>query len=358
MKFWQLLDNKMDLDKPDEYKKLDSLGIEKALELFPDQILECYKQAYSANIPQFSPKAIVVSGMGGSSNAGKILQGLFESDLDIPFEVFNDYGLPAWVNADTLVVANSYSGNTEETLSAIESANKIGCKILGVATGGKIGEMIKSGAINGSVITPGETNPSGFPKSGLGVSLGALAGALSKAGVIPIQEADINSALTELSEIRKTWNSKEIAKWFDGYMAVFLGGRPLLGALNAGRNAMCEISRNFTQFYDFPEVNHVLIEATQKPQTAKEKIEYLFFVSKFNNERVLTRYKITEEIFRQQGLQFMEYELKGTSKLVESLELPHFCAWVGFYLSILQDTDPGPEPWIIKLKESLAQPVH
>jgi glucose/mannose-6-phosphate isomerase len=347
----------MDLDKPQDYKSLDSLGIEQALELFPDQVRECFKQAYAANIPDLSPKSIVVSGMGGSSNAGKVLQGLFESDIKIPFEVFNDYGLPGWVNSDTLVVANSYSGNTEETLSAIEVANKVGAKILGIATGGKIGEMIKSGVIDGAIVTPGQTNPSGFPKSGLGVSLGALSGALAKAGILNITEEELVKALAELVEIRKTWDAKGIAKWLNGSLPVLFSGRPLLGALNAGRNAMCEISRNLTQFYDFPEVNHVLVEATQKPDAVKS-IKYLFFISDFNNPRVLTRYKITEDILKEQGLESKEYLLKGSTKLVQSLELPHFAAWVGFYLSILQNTDPGPEPWILKLKQSLSQPVH
>lgn len=348
----------MDLDKPQDYKSLDSLGIEKALELFPDQVRECFNQAYSANIPLLSPKSVVVSGMGGSSNAGKILQGLYESELKIPFEVFNDYGLPAWVNSDTLVVANSYSGNTEETLSAIEAANKVGAKILGVATGGKVGEMIKSGTISGAVITPGQTNPSGFPKSGLGVSLGALAGTLSKAGILNIAEAELNIALSELIEIRKTWNAKEIAKWLIGALPVLFGGRPLVGSLNAGRNAMCEISRNFTQFFDLPEADHVLVEATLKPDFVREKIKYLFFLSKFNNPRVLTRFKITGDILKEQGLEFSDYSLKGSNMLVQALELPHFCAWIGFYMSMLDMTDPGPEPWIIKLKESLSQPVH
>jgi glucose/mannose-6-phosphate isomerase len=333
---------------------LDSLGVEKSLTLFPDQVRKCFSQAFSADIPLVSPKSIVVSGMGGSSNAGKILQGLFESDLKIPFEVFNDYELPAWVNSDTLVVANSYSGNTEETLSAVGAAQQIGCQIIGVTTGGKIGGMIESGVIAGVVVTPGETNPSGYPKSGLGVSLGALAGALVKAGVLNMQEIEVSSALNELTEIRKTWNAKEIAKWLNGGLPVLFGGRPLLGALNAGRNAMCEISRNFTQFFDFPEVNHVLVEATQKPDFVKEKMKYIFFVSKFNHERVLTRYKVTAKIFTEQGLDFSHYTLRGSTKLVQALELPHFCAWVGFYLSILQNTDPGPEPWIIKLKESLS----
>jgi len=333
---------------------LDSLGVEKSLTLFPDQVRKCFSQAFAADIPLLSPKSIVVSGMGGSSNAGKILQGLFESDLKIPFEVFNDYGLPAWVNSDTLVVANSYSGNTEETLSAIEAANKVNAKVIAVTAGGKLKKMIQGGQVDGVFVDDSEVNPSHLPKVGLGVSLGALMGALSKAGVLNIQEVGLSAALSELTEIRKSWNVREIAEWLNGNLPVLFAGRPLLGALNAGRNAMCEISRNFTQFYDFPEVNHVLIEATQKPEFIKSSAKYLFFMSRFNNPRVLTRFKITAGIFKEQGLEFNDYSLEGSTKLVQVMELPHFCAWVGFYLSALQNTDPGPEPWITKLKESLS----
>lgn len=322
---------------------LDSMGIGKALELFPEQVKSCFKQAFESDIPKFSPKAIVITGMGGSSNAAKILQGVYESELKIPFEVYNDYGLPAWVNSETLVIANSYSGNTEETLSGIEAAKKLGAKVIGISTGGKINDVM---------VNPGGTNPPGFPKSGLGVSLGALAGVLNKIGIISLSEAEINSTLDELIEIRKSWKPGQTAEWLNGYMPVLFCGRPFIGALNAGRNAMCEISRNFTQFYDFPEVDHVLIEATQKPDAAKQ-MRYLFFVSKFNHARVLERYKITAQILSEQGLIFNNYTLKGSTKLVQALELAHWCAWVGYHLSLLQNTDPGPEPWIIKLKNSL-----
>ena len=336
---------------------IDSLGVEKALTLFPDQIKECWKQAYSSNISPIAPKSLVVSGMGGSSNAAKILQSLYESELKIPFAVYSDYGLPAWVSPDALVIANSYSGNTEETLSAIEAANKAGAKILGVTTGGKIAEMIKSGVISGAIFNPGKTNPTGFPKTALGASFGALAGVLSKCGIPPLTEEELIKSLDELVEIRKNWDAKEIAGWIHGSLPVLFGGRPYIGSLNAGRNAMCEISRNFTQFYDFPEVNHVLIEAMQKPDAAKS-VKYLFFESSFNNDRVKLRYKVTKEILDEQKLEYRTYELKGTTKLTQALELPYYCAWIGFYLSILDGSDPGPEPWILKLKESLSQPVH
>jgi glucose/mannose-6-phosphate isomerase len=328
---------------------IDSLNVKKSLELFPEQIREAYGQAVSSNIKTVSPlNGVVISGMGGSSNAAKILEGVYEEDFASPIDIdiHNDYGLPSWVNKDSLVIANSYSGNTEETLSGYEEAKKRGAKVIGISTGGKIHDI---------VINPKGTNPTGFPKTGLGISIGALAGVLTKVGVLKIDEAEINSCMEELVKIRESWNVQEKALWLNGFLPVLFGGRPLIGALNAGRNAMCEISRNYTQFYDFPEVNHVLIEATQKPDIIKGKNRYLFFISKFNHPRVLTRYKITKEIFNEQELSYTEYELKGTTKLVQALELAHYCSWVAYHHSILQKSDPGPEPWITKLKDKLSQ---
>lgn len=341
----------------EDYTKLDPDGVEKALEKFPEQIRETFSQTKDLELNTKDFDSIVVSGMGGSSNAGKIVQGLLEQNYEKPFVVYNDYGLPAWVNEKTLVILNSYSGNTEETLSGYEIAKLKGAQVIGIATGGKIGEMVKAGVIQGAVIDPKDTNPTGFPKSGLGVSLGGLLGVLSNISVIANAEAEINSALQELVDIRSNWDCKEMAEKLHGSIPVLFGGRPLIGALNAGRNAMCEISRNFTEFYDFPEVNHVLVEAVGKPASSLSK-KYLFFESKFNHDRVQLRYQITKDIFSEQKLSTMSYVLSTSSVLAQSLELAHYCAWLGFYISILDDTNPGPEPWILKLKSALSQPLH
>jgi|GEM_PF-2466865 len=356
----------MNLKDSGEFKKIDPMGVGEALKLFPDQIRECFTQASNADIPHMEFKSVLVSGMGGSSNAAKIIESLVQKDCKFPFVLYNDYGLPGWVDSDTLVVANSYSGNTEETLSAVTEAKKRDSKILGISTGGKIGEMIKSGEIKGAVVTPGNTNPTGFPKSGLGVSLGGLLGSLAKVGAVPFFQEDVMTAVDDLDEVRNDWLpennndnfAKVTAEFFGGSIPVLFGGRPFLGSLNAGRNVICEVGRTFGLFFDFPEVNHVLVEATMKPEFAKDKIKYLFLESKFNHERVKLRYEVTQELFKKQGLSFLTYELRGKSELSQALEIPHLSAWVGYYLSMLNGDDPGPEPWIIQLKESLSQPVH
>lgn len=340
----------------EDYTKLDPSGVEKALIQFPEQIKNTFNQAMASNISSFEFDSVVISGMGGSSNAGKIVQGLIEGSYNKPVVVFNDYGLPNWVNSKTLVVLNSYSGNTEETLSSYVSAREKNCQIIGLSTGGKISELIRNSDIAGCVIDPKDTNPTGFPKSGLGVSLGGLIGLLNKVGVLNITDDELNNALEEIQKVRKTWNAKETAQELHGFIPVLFGGRPLIGALNAGRNAMCEISRNFTEFYDFPEVNHVLVEAVGKPSIALEK-KYLFFESKYNNDRVKLRYEITKKIFSEQNLTTMSYTLSTSTVLSQSLELAHYCAWLGFYISILDNTDPGPEPWILKLKDALSKNI-
>ena len=353
----------MDSNSPQDNKNLDSLGIKAALTLFSEQIKTTYEQSLTSNIEplEFDTEGgysnVLISGMGGSSNAGKIIQSLLERDSDKLIFVFNDYGLPAWVNEKTLVVLNSYSGNTEETISAYEIAKAKGCKMIGATTGGKVAEMIKSGEIKGAIVTANDTNPSGYPKSGLGLSFGVLFGALSKVGLIKATKEELYESLEEVLKIRETWNVEEIAKWSADNLPVLFAGRPFLGPLNAARNACCEIGRVFTQFYDFPEMNHVLIEALAHPDVAK-KNKYIFFESNFDNPRIKIRFEITKKLMEEQGLTHMTYTLSGSTFLSQCLELAHFGAWLGFHYSMIRGEDPGPEPWIIKLKQSLSQPTH
>lgn len=337
---------------------LDTLGVKDALDRFTDQVSSCYEQSLKSNIEKVDCDNVLISGMGGSSNAAKLIQGMYEAEVNIPIFPYNDYGIPKWVTNRTLVISNSYSGNTEENLSTIEASQKVGATIIGVATGGKIAKMITDGIIRGAIVSPADTNPTGFPKTGLGVSLGALLGALVKAEVLPDIGTELKPALSEIQEVRKNWKAKEMAMFLHGGSPVLFCGRPFLGALNAGRNAMCEISRNFTQFYDFPEVNHVLIEAVQKPEVVKNNFKYLFFESQFLHDRVKLRYEITKDIFTRQGLTINTYKLSTSSKLSQALELAYFCASVAYEISMLDNTDPGPEPWIIELKTKLSHPVH
>ncbi|KKU09854.1 MAG: Bifunctional phosphoglucose/phosphomannose isomerase [Candidatus Woesebacteria bacterium GW2011_GWB1_45_5] len=304
--------------------------------------------------------------MGGSSLAGRIIAGAFEDKFTFPITVHNDYNLPAWADSNTLLIANSYSGNTEETISSITIAQDKGIEILGIATGGIMGDMIAQKQIKGVVLRP-STNPPKFPKSALGVSLGALLGVVSKSGLVQFSAGDFEKMVGEIDGIRTSWlpespkagnTAKSTAEWLRGAVPVLFASRPVLGGLHAGRNVINEIGRTFSAFFDLPELNHHLVEALSYPKEAKSLMKYLLFTSTLAPDRVKVRYGVTERLFIDQGLNIKRIELKGTSSLSQSIELAHFCGWVAYYLSLLNNEDPGPEPWIIKLKEALSQPVH
>jgi len=336
----------------------DPMQIEKALTLFGDQIKITYDQSLTSNIEPVEYDNVIVSGMGGSSNAGKIVISILENQKSPKLMVvWNDYGLPDWAGSNTLIVLNSYSGNTEETLSAYQEAQQKNCKVIGITTGGKIGDLINSGEIKGAIVNAGQTNPSGYPKSGLGLSLGALMGALTKVGLINTSKEELYSALEEINKIRAMWSVGDVAGKVNGYFPVFFASKAFLGPMNAARNACCEIGRVYTQFYDFPEVNHVLIEALGLPNTVREN-KYIFFESDLDSEKIKLRFKVTKQLMQEMNANFLSYKLLGSNFLVQSLELAHFGAWLGLYLSKLRHEDPGPEPWIIKLKEAMGQPVH
>lgn len=339
-------------------RNLDSLGVKKSLDRFTDQILNSYRQSLSFEVKNIRTfENIVISGMGGSSNAAKILQGLIEKESDKQVFVFNDYGLPSWINKNSLVILNSYSGNTEETLSALADARLKDCQVIAISTSGKLSRMVEQGELYGLTIDPKDTNPTSFPKTGLGVSLGLLIGVLSLLKVLNLNDLDLEDVLKGLKSIKESWDVDSVLSFLHGFSPVLLSGRPFVGAINAARNAICEIGRTFTEFYDFPELDHVLIEATQKPEIAKSK-RYIFFESNYNHERVILRYKITKQIFDEQGLKYVSLPLKSASKLGQALEIVWFSAYIGYGLSIMDNDDPGPEPWILKLKDSLSQPVH
>lgn len=354
------------LDNQESREKIDSMGVEKALSSFVVQLKNTWNQVQKNNFPTFKPNAIIFSGMGGSGLAGRITTSLYEGKVAYPLNVYPDYGLPAWVNKDSLVVANSYSGNTEETLSAIESAKKVNAKILAITTGGKMAEMIEKGEINGVIIKP-TFNPPRVPKTGHGISFAALLSALSKTKIIPLTSGEFSKSVNDLTNLRSSWlpqidtaknHAKQMAQKLADKIPLLFSARPLLGSIHAATNVLNEIGRTFSVYFDFPEFNHHLVEAFVYPKDIKNKVVCVFVHSDIFYERIKLRYEVAEKLFHEQKLQVKHLYLRGSDSLTQAFEQHHFFAWVSYYLSILRKQDPGPEPWIIKLKELLKQPIH
>ena len=116
-----------------------------SIQLLPNQIKQALRETKRINFPKsyFQVQNIVIAGMGGSAFSYYVTQALFGRKLKIPFLLANDYNLPGFVNEDTLVIASSYSGNTEEMLSCANEAIKKRAKLTAVTSGGKLKELMR-----------------------------------------------------------------------------------------------------------------------------------------------------------------------------------------------------------------------
>ena len=130
------------LDDPQVYEERDPKGMLWCLHDLPEQCRQAWQTVMDFSLPSdyADIDKIVILGMGGSAIGGDLVRSLALAEAKIPVIVHRDYGLPAFVDERTLVIASSYSGNTEETLSGFEPSLKTGAKKLVMTTGGKLGE--------------------------------------------------------------------------------------------------------------------------------------------------------------------------------------------------------------------------
>lgn len=351
------------LDDIAKVKAIDKSNALDSITAFPEQIKDVWQQFDRQHQLQgFSDfQNIIVTGMGGSALAGRIIKDLYADELALPFEVITEYHLPSFVNNRSLVIVSSYSGNTEETISSLNDAQTRSAKIFCVTTGGRIGQLIKEQKVNGFIYQPSQ-NPLGYPKTAIGYSLGSLLRVMSYLKIIKLEQSRLDQALDEFIQVQKTFlienESKSnpikiIADEISGRIPFFVASQHLKGAAYAARNQIHEISHANSFFFDLPEMNHHQTEALGKPSELIPLSTYLYILSDHYHERNQKRYQATAEILSQFNLKKLEYPVKTRAKLAQALEVVNLGGFLSFYLSILAQEDPGPEPWIIYLKKIL-----
>ena len=133
----------INLDDPDLYKKLDPANMSARIAELPQQCQEAWRRAMDFALPPDYGEInkVVVSGMGGSAIGGDLLASLVAAEGTVPVLVHRDYGLPSFVDAKTLVIASSYSGMTEETVSSLAQALTTPAKKLVITGGGRLRAM-------------------------------------------------------------------------------------------------------------------------------------------------------------------------------------------------------------------------
>ena len=323
------------------------------------QVRDAWELAKSAKIPPAyaDVRNITLVGMGGSAIGGDFAASLLADELKIPMSIHRDYGLPAYVGRDSLVIASSYSGNTEESLSAFELAQKRGAKILVLTTGGKIADLGR--AANYPMVT---FSYKAQPRAALGYSLGLVLGCLVKMGFVRDLGSDIDAALADLAKIEERVH--EGARSNDAKrMAIELYGR-IIFAYGAGvmgvmarrvKGQWNENAKNWSAFDVMSELNHNAVVGFPHPPIAREALIVLLLRSDRDNPRHKIRFDVTAELLDRAGVAHKTLRFSGQSMLSEVLQMVMFTDYVTFYLALLNGADPSEVKSIVFLKDRLAK---
>lgn len=353
------------LDFPKEINSLDKGSLAKSILELGKQCEQVYKDIWKLDLGEDLAGAnnIVVMGMGGSALGTHIVQSLFANSLKISLEYFNSYHIPAHVDSQTLLILSSYSGSTEEVLSAYEQAKDKTEKILAICSGADLADLVGAKKIKGYVFDP-KFNPSKQPRMGLGYSILSQILILAKLGYLEFFKEDYQRILGVILKVNDVSNidvkttdnkAKDLAQKFFGKIPFLISSEHLSGNIHTFANQINENAKNLSCYFTLPEADHHLIEGLSSPEQVGKDVIFFFLNSNLYGERVSKRYPITVEIVQKAGIEVVEFAPEGSSRIEQSFEFLTFGSWVSFYLAMLYDRDPSPIPNVDLLKEQMAK---
>ncbi len=282
---------------------------------------------------------IAICGMGGSAFAGHIVKAVTNEYSRLPIIMIQGYELPYWVDENTLFIACSYSGNTEETLTITKKAIDKTKNCFFITTGGELLDISEILDIPKHVF-PGDSK---CPRAGIGYPIVAILFLLETLEVFEKQgnvEALVNDAVKELISYQEEiqTEAKKTATLLKDRLAIVYSSDFLSPVSLRFTQQLAENSEQLAHSNITPEMNHNEIMGWNKPDFLFEKIAVLIFHSDFDNERNKKRLKITQEIISKKS-NVIEITAKGNSKLSQLLYLIHFSDWVSLELAILNEVD-------------------
>ncbi len=349
------------LDDLEKIREIDREGILEAEEGFYEQLLDAREIASRANPEELkgeSYSGVVILGMGGSGFAGDIIKALIKDDIDIPVEVVKGYNLPSYIKKGWLVISISYSGNTEETISATGQALERGCEVIIICSGG---ELEKIGKNNGKTVVK---IPSGMqPRGAAGYLFFPAYLMMDYLDIVKIPSGDIEEALDLMKEKASLYRrevgidknpAKQLALEISDNLPIVYGTEGILSVI--AYRLKCEINENSKTpcwWNEFPESNHNEIEGWERLKGVTDKFAILVLREKDEWIRMKTRIEITLKLIEDNVSSIITIPVEGESKLARALSTMYLGDVASVYLAFLYGINPSPVEKIESLKAEL-----
>jgi glucose/mannose-6-phosphate isomerase len=310
----------------------------------------------SASLPQ-NVSSIVVAGMGGSAIGGDFVKSYLDAQLKVPIFVNRSYDLPAFANANTLVIASSYSGNTEETLSMYAQAREKKCPIICITTGGKLGALAKENGLIAISQREGMQPRAAFAYSFVPILL--LIDALGFTGGESPRLQQSATLLDTLAERYGTSHLDEsnaafaIASQLMHRIPVVYSASDYEAVCLRWRGQIQENAKHLAFGNLLPEMNHNEIEGWAHPVDVIEHLFAILLRSEDEHQRVSKRFEFLKLAMGNKRVAVIEAKAEGADRLQRMLSLVSLADWTSLYLGLLAGTDPTPIPVMANLKATL-----
>ncbi len=322
---------------------------------FPSQCRRALTLTLSPPLPRLVPCHVVVAGMGGSAVAGDLVWALAIDRVPVPVTVWRGYGAPAFVGPESLVVATSYSGDTEEAVLALEAALRRGARAAVLTSGGTLAELARQRAL------PLVRLPTGLmPRLALGYLVFPLLWILESVGLPLARGPERDEALRVLEVMGDALGprsaeaeneAKRLAKILRGRIPLIYGNVRTEVAAYRWKTAIEENAKLLAFHGRLPEADHNEIEGWRDPLASG--FHAVFLRDPEADEVGIRRVQVTQELIRAQAGGISEVWPQGEGRLARLLSLIYLGDWVSYYLALLRGVDPWPVPTLEEVKRRL-----
>src|SRR5665648_538477 len=358
-----------------DFSELDKANMIELLEEFPQKMRDALRlgeefsistniSAASASVftsntnPNF--KNIVILGMGGSAIGGDLLSDYLADELSIPIVVIRGYDIPKFVDENSLAFAVSYSGNTEETISALKKCLDAKARVIALTSGGKLAVLARKN--NFPVIKV----PAGIqPRAAISYLFFPVLKALERIGLIKKRDGEIEETHKILQELSNEYCAKsplknnfakKVAMGMYQHLPLVYGSEGLLKAVAMRWKTQINENSKWPCFWNvFPELDHNEIVGYEIENSINRQVKIIYLQDKEGLLRVEQRRKITRNIIEDKVAEFIVCPTKSKGKMARMFSLIFLGDLASYYLAILNQVDPSPVACIEDLKKELVK---
>jgi len=299
---------------------------------------------------------VVVCGLGGSALPCEVLMDAFAGELTAPMRVWRTYGLPPGIDADTLLIFSSFSGNTEETLSGIETLPADAANVVVVTAGGRLAQLARERGYP-LIVIPTKNEPDGFqPRCAFGFIVTYLARVLHAGGLMKDPVGTLRAVPKFLRGLDLRPEAADLASWLgDRIPVIYTDDGHLMSVARIAKIKFNENAKRPSFFNAFPELNHNEMIGFTVPLG---KFAAVYLHDPASGPRIRQRFDVMREVFGRDHIDnvaFRSWEMPGSTRAERVFAALAFADWCSYYVALLGGFDPTPVPLFESFKQELSR---